>query len=517
MRTPTRRPALLVAALFALGAAGCSSTVQITHEVTTAAGGTAAGPGGQTAIDPLTGQPTTVAPGGQALGGTGTTPLAESGGSVAAGGGTVGTGGTTGTTVVTAGGGSLPATGRGWDQKYVYIGVVTQKDVQAAFGNAGAKGLDAGDQEGQALAVAAELNRRGGLFSRQVKIVFRDVHTVETAQDPNTAGNATCTYFSQDHPVIALLSPVTLMDVPSFRSCMARARIPLFSASVNAVDKQVGEALKPYFYQSVAPTWDALAPTLMARLKAQSYFTGWNASTGAPAPGAPVVGILAPNDDIGGRIVGVVRKALAAVGYPKPVVYQYASGGDMSSAVLQFSGNGVTHVITVNSDLLPFQLSANSQQYRPRYAVTTVNAPQAFLESNSPPGQNNGAVGVGWAPSFDVNDANDNVTTPAEKECLAIMAKGGQTFSGKRLAETVAFAFCDGLRLMVGGAAAGGGLDGLSLYAGVQRIAASFESAFSFATGLGPGRLYVPGGVRDMTFVSGCSCFRYAGTATYRI
>lgn len=510
----THRPALLVTALLTLAAASCSSTVQITREVSTSAGGTAAGPGGQTAIDPLTGEPTTVAPGGRLP--AGTTPLAG-GGTVTPRGTVAGDGGTTVATVPSGRSAALPATGRGWDQKNVYIGVTTQKDVQAAFGNAGAKGLDAGDQEGQALAVAAELNRRGGLFGRQVKIVFRDLRTVETAQDPNTAGNATCTYFSQDHPVIALLSPVTLMDVPSFRSCMAKARIPLFSASVNAVDKQVGATLKPYFYQSVAPTWNALAPTLMARLKAQGYFTGWNTTSGSPAAGPAVVGVLAPNDDVGGRIVAVVRKALTAAGYPNPVVYQYASGGDMASAVLQFSGNGVTHVITVNADLLPFQISANNQQYRPRYAVTTVNAPQAFLEANSPPGQNIGALGVGWAPSFDVSDANDNVATPAEKECLAILARGGQTFSGKRLAETVAFAFCDGLRLIVGGAAAGGGLDGLRIYAGVQRIAASFQSAFSFATGLGPDRLYVPGGVRDFAFVSGCSCFRYAGSTTYRI
>jgi hypothetical protein len=512
-----KRRALVAWTLVALAATGCSSTVQITREVQVPADGAAAA--GGAGVDPgAVSGPATNAGGSTSVGTTGAGPATGGGGSV--GGAT--TGGASDPAAPTAAGGTggaatLPKTGRGWDAKYVYIGVTTQKDVQAAFGNAGANGLDAGDQEGQALAVAAELNRRGGVFGRQVKIVFKDMHTVETAQDPNTAGNATCTYFSQDHPVIALLSPVTLMDVPSFRACMAKARIPLFSASVNAVDKQVGDSLKPYFYQSVAPTWNALAPTLIARLKAQGYFGGWNPNTGAPAGGSAKVGLLAPNDDVGNRVVAVVRGSLAAAGYRDPVVYQYASGGDMSPAVLQFSGNGVTHVITVNSDLLPFQLAANNQQYHPRYSVTTLSAPQTFLEVNSPPGQNNGAIGVGWSPSFDVSDSNDTVTTPAEKECHDMLAKGGQTFSGKRLAEAVAFAFCDGLRLIVGGAAAGGGFDGESIYAGVQRLAGEFRSAFAFATGLGPGRLYVPGGVRDLAYVASCRCFRYGGGSTHRI
>lgn len=414
--------------------------------------------------------------------------------------------------------GGIAPTGRGWDRTHVYIGVTTQKDAQAAFANAGAAGIDPGDQEGQAKAVVAELNRRGGLFGRQIQIVFKDESTVSTAQDPNTTGAATCTYFTQDHPVVALLNPVTLMDVPSFRSCMAKAHVPLFSASVAAVDDEVGRALAPYFYQSTAPSWNALAPTLMTQLKAAGYFSGWNARTSTVTSAKPKVGVLVASDDVGIRIGKLLTKSLADAGYPGAVVYQYAQGNtDLSAAVLQFSGNGVTHVIAADSTLVAFQLSASSQGYRPRYAVTTYNAPQGFLQNVAPKDQQVGDVGVGWAPAFDVDDQHDPGSTgPGDVDCRAMLKKGGQTFTGKRLALSLAFAFCDGFRLIDQGAVAGGGLSGEQVFQGIQRIGPSFSTAFSFASGLGPDRLFVPGAVRPLAWSTSCSCFSYTSRTSTR-
>ncbi|MCW2606688.1 MAG: hypothetical protein JWO60_1381, partial [Frankiales bacterium] len=412
---------------------------------------------------------------------------------------------------VPTGGGRVPAKGRGWDEDVVYIGVTTQKDVQAAADGVGAKGLDAGDQEAEALAVAAQVNRGGGILGRKVKIVFKDQKTVDTAGDPNTAGAAACTYFTQDHPVIALFNPVTLMDVPSFRACMAKARTPLFSASVAAVDKKVGEALAPYFYQSVSPSWDALAPVLVARLQAQQYFTGWNARAGAPGPDPVKVGVLISTSDVDARVGAVVARALRAAGEGAPVVF--AAKGDFNSAVLQFSGNGVTHVIATNPDLFPFQLSAASQGYRPRYGIHSLNAPTTFLENNSPRGQNHGAVGVGWSPSLDVNDAHDVSVGPGEVQCKDLYTKAGQTFSGKRLAEAVAYAFCDGIRLIAFGATEAGGFSGPQIYSGMLSSAASFQPSFGFGNGLTTSTLFLPGAVRDLRWDDGCNCATYVGRA----
>ncbi|MGZ6825965.1 MAG: ABC transporter substrate-binding protein, partial [Mycobacteriales bacterium] len=490
MRLDRSRPLVLGTALLVL--AGCGSTVQVRSTATGVLGDGlsqaqpgAAAPGSAGAVAGTTGTAASTGAVASAPTAAGAT-AAGAAGAQGGGGATAGPGVPTQGLGAQAATGGIPPTGRGWDRTHVYIGVTTQKDAQAAFANAGASGIDPGDQEGDANAVVAELNRRGGLFGRRIQVVFKDESTVSTAQDPNTAGSAACTYFTQDHPVVALLNPVTLMDVPSFRACMAKAHVPLLSASVAAVDDQVGRALAPYFYQSTAPSWNALAPTLMTQLKAEGYFSGWDVRTSRVTSAKPRVGVLVSSDDVGIRIGQLLTKTLADAGYPGAVVYQYAQGNtDLSAAVLQFSGNGVTHVIAADSTLVAFQLSASSQGYRPRYAVTTYNAPLGFLQDVAPKDQQVGDVGVGWAPAFDVDDQHDPGSTgPGEVECLAMLKKGGQTFTGKRLALTLALAFCDGFRLLDQGAVAGGGLSGQQLFAGIQKVAPRFSTAFSFATGL---------------------------------
>ncbi len=525
--TLTGMRSLVLAAGLAVALTACGSTVQTGGEVAlgTGTGDGLAGAGGTGAVPGVVdGGP------GTAVGTPGDGTASGVVGGPAVGGGTA-TGGTSGATgrgpAGTVGGGpsgagaagpgaapraagQLAPKGRGWDEKFVYIGIATQKDAEAAFAAAGAKGLQTGDQEADALAVAAEVNRQGGVLGRQVKIVFRDQKTAATAQDPNTAGAAACTYFSQDRPVIALINPVTLMDVPSFRACMAKAKIPLFSASVQGVDKKVGDDLAPYFYQSVAPTWDVLAPVLVSRLKAQGYFTGWDPRLGAKGSSPVKVGVLTDTTDVGKRVGVLVSKALEAGGQGRPAVF--AASGDFSGAVLQFAGNGVTHVISTNSDLVAFQLSASSQNYRPRYGIHTLNAPQAFLEGVSPRGQNTGAMGVGWSPSFDVNDSND-VETAGEKECDSLFAKAKQSFQGKRLAETVAFAFCDGIRLIADSAKTSGGFSGLQLFDGVSRGGKDLRVAFAFGNGLSSSTLFLPGAARDLQWFDTCSCLKYVGPA----
>lgn len=517
--------ALGAAAAGVLGLAACGSTVQVdaSGQPYGASGGSlgapvpgaAAGTAGAL-TDPAAGG----AGGPTAPGGGGSVALDATGAPASASGGGAGAGASGAGSGAGAGGGAvatrLPPTGPGWDEKFVYIGVTTQKDVQAVAESVGANGLNVGDQEAMAQAVADEVNRRGGIFGRKISLVFRDQSTVATAQDPSTAGSAACTYYSQDRRVVALLNPVTLMDVPAFRSCMAKEKVPLFSASVASVDDEVGRSLAPYFYQSLAPSWNALAPVLVKQLRAQGYFNGWDTTRGVASESAPVkVGILADSSDVSGRVAKLVQAALAANGVQDSIVFQYADSTQMNPAVLQFKGRGVTHVISINPDLISFQQSAANQGYRPRYGISSYNAPQTFLEINSPAGQNNGALGVGWSPSLDTSDANDpGDTGPGERDCKATMAKAGQTFRGKRLGEAVALAFCDGIKLIAEAATAGGGLSGQQIYQGVLSVGPRFDVGFSFGSGLGPGRLFLPGAVRGLMWHTGCSCFRYTTGVT---
>lgn len=412
----------------------------------------------------------------------------------------------------------LPTQGRGWDRTHVYVGVTTEKDVNAAASGLGIRSLDAGDQEGQARAAVAALNRAGGLFGRTVVPVFRDHATSALSADPDTAGGATCTYFTQDRPVVAVLNPVSLLDRPSFRACFAQHRLPLMSISVQAIDAKVLADLGGWVYASVVPTYDVLAPLLVSRLQAQGYFTAWDAAAGGPSTTAPVkVGVLVYDDEVGARVLRLVTQALAAAGHAPAATFRYLRSNDLSSAVLQFRQAGVTHVLGTDAKTLYFLIQAESQAYRPRYGVSSYLAPQAFLESTAPARQLVGAVGIGFSPSLDVSEAQDpGDTNPGEWVCRRDMRAGGQDFTGKRFAEAVGFAFCDGFQLVARAAVAGGGLSGAALSSGVAAVGPGFPTAFAFRSALSASQRALPGAARDLRYDAACSCFRYAG-ATYAL
>jgi hypothetical protein len=293
--------------------------------------------------------------------------------------------------------------------------------------------------------------------------------------------------------------------------------VPLFSASLASLDSKAIAAYAPYMYASVAPVWDPFVKVLTTRLTAQGYFGGWDPATGTKVPGKAKVGILIKSDEHSPRIANLMVQAVTAAGAPDPEVYSFKDGSEMSSAVLQFRGRGVTHVVSTDGALLAFMLSADDQNYRPRYALSSFLTPAALLQGTAPERQLVGSVGVGWSPSIDVTDASDpGDTGPGEVECKRMLAKGGQTFKGKRLAEAVAFAFCDGLRLIASGAIAGGGLTGPQIANGVQSAGPKLSSAFGFGNGLGPSRYFLPGAVRDVAYVESCTCFRYTNRSSYR-
>ena len=51
----------------------------------------------------------------------------------------------------------------------------------------------------------------------------------------------------------------------------------------------------------------------------------------------------------------------------------------------------------------------------------------------------------------------------------------------------------------------------------VHSRAAEALDAYLAASGLGPDRFFLPGGVRRLVFDDECRCFRYAGTTTLRL
>jgi hypothetical protein len=405
---------------------------------------------------------------------------------------------------------SIPVTGPGWDAKHVYIGVTTQKDSQAVFGSLGYKGVEPGDTQAQAQTMANQINSRGGILGRQVTLVFHDESTIATAENPDAAAQVACTAFTQDHRVIAVINIVTEMDGSTWRSCLAHAHVALFSASLAAVDDHEAQSLAPDFYQLDAVTWNVLAPVLVSQLQAEGWFGGWNTHTHAPGPLPAKVGILVDSTPVGTRIGTIIDQALTAAGHPGAVTFQYnLPGNNIQPAVLYFAGHGVTHIISSDIELFAFQNSATGNQYYPRFALTTYNAPYNNLELHSPANANDGAMGLGWAPYLDVSDANDpGAVSSGRQQCLATMAAGGQHFSGERLAGAFASAICDAFRLIALGAP-GNGFAAGPLYQGIMRAAPGLSASIGFGNALSPAKLFVPGAARTLSYSQGCSCMRY--------
>lgn len=414
--------------------------------------------------------------------------------------------------------GGLSATGRGWDANNVYLGVVTQKDFQKTFASVGYSGIDPGDTQAQAQAVVDDLNRKGGVFGRKLVIKTYDVPTLDSAQNPSAYADRICSFFTQDAPVVAVFNIVHTMDNATFRTCFAKNRLPLFNGAVSVLAQADAAKLSPYFFSFATPTWDALAPVLVARLKAQGYFGGWDPRLSQPTTGKPVIGVLVSDTSLGRSDEAVITASLKKAGYTDIVSFAYPPpGSDIDGAVLNFAQNGVTHVISDDIELVTFQIHAQSQKYAPRYGIHTYNAPSTNLEPLGPPSQQIGEVGVGWGPTLDTAADNDpGVFGPGVSTCRALMAKNHVT-SSDRLAEAFAMIVCDSVRLGVRGMLAGEGLDGLSIFRGTTQSGPNFEPGFTFRSGLDAQHVFVPSGVRDLAWNSGCSCFRYVGTTTHRM
>lgn len=487
-------------------------------------GGTGDEPGGQSSA-PLPGQST--APGQTTLPGTGVTsggtPGAETGST-----GAPSSGGKPGKHVVTpakpgkvdTGYDAIPKTGPGWDAHNVYIGVTTVNDIATVATALGLKSANPGNQVKDGQAMIAELNGEGGLFGRKVVLAADNESTASLLVDPDQDASQACTHFTQDRPVIAVWNTLTPLDTPTFRSCFAQAHIPLLSGSIAPTDTAALNDLHGYAISVISPSFTDLAPTLVARLKAEGFFTGWNTTTGAPGSAPIKVGIIAKNDPTGARAAALLSAALARAGYAPTAQFNYTVGAsgttsNLSSAVLQFRARGITHIFSTDNGYASFLESANSQHYYPRSAISSFQTPE-LLQANAPKKELVGALGIGADPSIDVAQAQDpGYITPAEKTCLLSQQKL-QSYSGLRFAEAIGLEYCDAFRLIRAAALAAGGLTGPDLVKGLQLAGPTYVPSISFASGLHTNDFALPGAGRDLAFETRCQCFAYTSTTNYR-
>jgi ABC-type branched-subunit amino acid transport system substrate-binding protein len=406
--------------------------------------------------------------------------------------------------------------GRGWDSKNVYIGVITANDIHQYVASLGYS-LDPGSVEDDVNAIVKEINARGGLLGRRVVPLFHDNRTAEALANPEATAQANCTYFTQDVQVIGVVSLLANIDTRNFRECMRKQQMPIFAMDFALHDDQSLRESGPHVFTQHA-NLSQLAKPWIQRLQAQGYFQGWNTTTGGPGPGPAKVGILGDDTAVGQRFIARLSAQLKASGITVAQTFTYRDdvssyGSSMSAAELSFAAAGVTHVFTAPptaAATVIFMQDAEQQRYRQRYAMSSYLTPTQ-LALNVPPAQLNGAVGIGWNPGIDVEDAQDP-GSPAQSACLATLARSGVTFtSSQRFAKTAAWALCDAIQIPVAGAARAGKLDPDGLFSGITGLGPRFPVSTAFRNFVTPSHRTITGSARDLKFVNACTCFAYDG------
>lgn len=407
-------------------------------------------------------------------------------------------------------GAAHPTSGPGFTEDEISIGYLTWKDVSRA-GAAIGYAVDFGDEERIAQAIADDLNARGGIAGRKVKLVFYDYATTD---DGAAADQAACTKFTEDQRVFAVIA-VTGPASEVLPQCLHDNQVTLIANDNIPYPRYWFEQWAPFIYSTANPMTERLAPVWLQRSDAVGYFESWDTAAGAPGVAPVKVGVIRADAPSGEAFRDAVAAGLAPLG--RGVEADFALGdafdaAGMNSAVLQFRSAGITHVIVESLFLVLFPQAAESQGYRPRYTVTTGNAP-LLVQSATPAQQLRGAVGVGYFPSYDVAGPEDpGDPSPYAAHCREIQRAAGND-PEQRESWNLQSKACDGFAL-IAEAARLEGLHTRTIADGAARIT-SLPPAGAFSISFGPGRQDGPGAVRDTAYDLECECFVFTSATNH--
>jgi ABC-type branched-subunit amino acid transport system substrate-binding protein len=497
----TRGLLALTAALLAGTCSACGSTVQMRSS------GLGTAPQGSELSGPGEVSGTAGAPGLGTAGIQGPAPVNGAGGAGL-------TTGSSSTTVGSAGGtapesgGQAALTAKGVTTTQVLIGYSTSKALSSVAGSLGLKGVDVGDTKAQVEAVVKDLNARGGLLGRKVVLKPYDVST------SSNASQEMCSAWTQDAHVFAVVDAVNVgapVTNENLAACLSKASVPLLTGA--PLISQLSFNRYPFVIAPGHAASERYMTGLVASLVRDDYFRGWNAALGAPGAGPIKIGINSFDTPGDQNRVKELTRALRAAGYSNIIVAKHPSDptgvpASTQSAVLRFKAEGVTHVFGAS---VFFYQDADSQNFRPRYAVDDSANTVQLMAQNAPKSQLHGSLGAGYLPMSE--DDSYNSTNAAAKNCLRIMRDAGIDTTN-RFATTYMLAVCDRFWVLERAVTASGALTPSGVLQGLGRLPTGMDSAGTYAMTLGPAHRDGAFRLRSFSYVDSCSCFRLAGPTT---
>jgi hypothetical protein len=392
----------------------------------------------------------------------------------------------------------------------VEVGFYVAKNGDAYYSSLGLKGVSTGDSVGMANAVVADVNAHGGLAGHRVVPVFFTEDPTST-QTVATQEQAACDTWTQDHHVVAVVTPLNTGD--TLEGCLTARHVAQVLTSFTVLTA-AGLQRYPLLASPTAALEDVDANTYVESLAGRDWFRPISATR--PLKIGLVEFDVPERKGITDRVVvpALARHGLRLA--ERRAVSTPASGSDLGrtaaevqSAVLRFNAVGVTHVLFMDQAgglAFLFGLAAHSNQYFPRYGYTSNSAP-LLLQANLQPEDLVGSMGVGWHPLIDVDDAHQPPPSSSATRCVRLM-RGARVDVSDQTVRDLALAYCDGLFLLQQARSAAP--EG-SFGTGLERLGIGFGSAGTFSSDFRGGRRAGAAQVRDFAYDDVCRCFRYTG------
>jgi hypothetical protein len=507
-----RRWAAALTCVAALAVTGCGTTVPLSARNT---GGTAGLPPDSTGLAPVGAtQPDGVAaaPEPGAVGPASTSPGAI--GTVPAGSGPV------------AAGQALPTAGPS-GRPTIRLGVVYLKGLEAAYKTAGASS-SAVDSKAAYEAVVKSINAdRAAAATLAADYVAIDASSSQSREEQLASA---CAHFTDDARV-DIVASFTSGAAGSFAHCLARRGTPLIDGAASA---SVGADVlrqNPSLWTPSQLSLDRVAALQATFLSRQSWAAKrWPSDSRCATVTEPRIGVVTfDRPDWRAAYSRAMEPAFKAAGTKVYDVYYIAVEGSTAqqvsgaaagaqSAVLKFSNDCIDHVVFLSNvavDYL-FMNIADQQGYRPRYGLSSLEAPPVIVQNVTAPGsQLHGALGAGWAPYADVNAADfDAEARRPGAACMRILA-AAQMAPKDNNAAFLALPSCEGplfalaaytrwLQL---------GRQG-TLTAAVDSMGTTYAAAGAMRTQLSSRQHDGASAYRGFAFVDACVCFRYSTAVT---
>ncbi len=396
----------------------------------------------------------------------------------------------------------------------VLIGRVRYENVDAAHARLGLTVAPVPADEYDRVMVD-HINATGGLGGRKLELVY---YTVDAA-DPNStqAGldQQACELWTRDKPVFTVLSGAS----EQLTTCLHKANVSniyenVFSSSDDAAFRRF-----PLSFEINAISLTRLGKVQVDGLFEQGYFGS-----------KPTIGVVTwDGPEFRNTIARVTKPALRAHGLalhpdgeayikiPQSQAEQGDSAAAIQAAVLRFNAAGIDHVMIIGDSgaglVIFFTRSAQSQDYHPRYGLTSENAPAVAIDQGAvDPQQFRGARVVGWNPIGDIGNRKHALHGPGYDSCIKLLESKGVDFGNDDNARVVGIKTCDGFLFLQRAVRAGlPSITTASLVAGSEGVGRDHPAALTYGAQFGPTRHFGVGVVAYSAFHEDCNCFRYVG------